>query len=550
MSEVAAAQPNIVKYRFSKSLIGRFTFKQTMRGASIWALIIGAYVASKSIGFAKVYPTQHARDKFAASLGNNIGLSAIFGKPHDVSTVTGYTEWNAIGVVVIILAIWSLLMATKTMRGAEESGRWETLLAGQTSGRRAAFSAIAGMSASIVLLYAIVSICFIAVGHNKQVNYSASTALLFSLTVTSAAAVFMSVGALTSQLMPTRSRSTMAATMAFGIFFILRAMADITSLGWLDYITPFGWIEKIQPLSGPKPLWLLPIAAFVLIVCSFAIYLAGERDLGESLFADKASVKPKFGLLNSNFAATIRLSGTNSLSWLSAISFTSIFYGLLTKSAAQSLSQSVSASRTFNKLSHSSTANFTLAFLGVVFMIAMLVMMNYAASAIVRIRQEEADGYLDNLLVQPLRRLTWLGDRCFVALVTIIMLGLTAAIATWVGVNLQHGNVSLHTLIVAGINSLPPAIFILGFGVFCIGFIPRLSSVLSYALVGWSFLVLMLSSGLHLSHWLLDTSLLYHMSLAPAKGPNWQTDAIMTLIGLALYLIGALRFNNRDLANE
>jgi ABC-2 type transport system permease protein len=60
--------------------------------------------------------------------------------------VAGYTAYHVIGVLGIIGAVWGLLAATRLLRGEEEAGRWELLLAGRTTRRRAAAAAIAGLA--------------------------------------------------------------------------------------------------------------------------------------------------------------------------------------------------------------------------------------------------------------------------------------------------------------------------------------------------------------------------------------------------------------------
>jgi putative exporter of polyketide antibiotics len=52
---------------------------------------------------------------------------------------------------------------------------------------------------------------------------------------------------------------------------------------------------------------------------------------------------------------------------------------------------------------------------------------------------------------------------------------------------------------------------------------------------------------MHLNHWLMDTSLLHHIALAPTVDPNWTINATYLVIGAALAAAGAWRFHRRDL---
>ncbi|MGD0284177.1 MAG: hypothetical protein ABSB12_01080, partial [Candidatus Saccharimonadales bacterium] len=339
-------------------------------------------------------------------------------------------------------------------------------------------------------------------------------------------------------------------TAVFGISFILKAIGDVTSAHWVLWLTPLGWVEKIQPLSNNQPLWLLPIFSLSLILAGLTVFYAGKRDLGASIFADKDTAKPHTRLLNSTIGISFRLTRTTNLSWLLAIGAMSIIYGSLTKSVAQAFNQSTSAKNILNKLAHQNHLAGVLAFLGVIFLLQMTVMMCYAASSSAAIRRDEAEGYLDNLLVRPVSRFRWLLGRIGLVLGVIILSGFVAGAAVWLGTLGQNDGVSFNTLIQAGTNIIAPVLFILGVGIFTFGIRPRITSFLTYGLIAWSFMIDMLSSGININHWILDTSILNHMVFAPATSPNWSINLILIGIAIALGIIGIIGFINRDLASE
>jgi putative exporter of polyketide antibiotics len=97
---------------------------------------------------------------------------------------------------------------------------------------------------------------------------------------------------------------------------------------------------------------------------------------------------------------------------------------------------------------------------------------------------------------------------------------------------------------------MTPVVFIFGLGVFVFGLLPRLTNILTYSAIGWSFLVVMLGSGLNFNHWLMDTSILHQVTFAPAVSPNWTVDLVLVILSLALCVIGSFRFKTRDLQNE
>jgi putative exporter of polyketide antibiotics len=99
----------------------------------------------------------------------------------------------------------------------------------------------------------------------------------------------------------------------------------------------------------------------------------------------------------------------------------------------------------------------------------------------------------------------------------------------------------------AGLNSAAPAAALLGIGVLTLGFAPPMTSIVCWGILGWAFLLDMLGSAIKVNHWVMDTSLLQHMALAPAVNPNWRIVGIYLAIGCAAAALGGVRFTQRDL---
>ncbi len=89
------------------------------------------------------------------------------------------------------------------------------------------------------------------------------------------------------------------------------------------------------------------------------------------------------------------------------------------------------------------------------------------------VREEEATGRLDNLLVRPLPRLVWFAGRLGVSLTLVVLAGLAAGVATWLGSANQHPGVSPLTLVGAGLNACAPAVCVLGVGALVLGLRPH-----------------------------------------------------------------------------
>lgn len=543
---------NLRQLNSPQTVIGRFVARRTFRAAIIWAMVFGVFVASKAIGYAAAYPTEDVRLKLAATFQHNVGLNVIFGVPSHIESVAGFTVWNTLGVMVIIGAIWGFLTATRVFRGEEESGRSELLLVGQTTPRRAAVNTFLGLGFSLLVLFLVASITFALVGRGHNVNYGIADSLFFAFAASAGALEFITVGAFASQIMPTRAKAAAMCMGIFGISFFTRAMADITSARWLLNISPLGWIEKLQPVMNPRPIWIVPIVCFAFFFASMAVWFAGRRDWGSSIIADKDTAKPHTNLLHSPFGMALRLTRATTIGWVLALTVMSAFFGLLTSTATQIYSDGGERVTKVLEQFAGGPSNSALAtlFLSIVFLMLATVMMCYAGSSVSAMRNDEAQGYLDNLLVRPVSRVKWLLQRVAFTTLAIGFLGIWTGFVVWLSESSQGAGVSFGTIFPAGLNAIAPTILALGIGVFAFGVLPRLTSVIAYGIVAWSFLIQMVSSGINLNHWVQDTAIFYHIALVPAADPRWDTNIVLISLAVVLATIGMVVFTRRDLQSE
>jgi ABC-2 type transport system permease protein len=542
------------RYRQAKLTIASFTGRRAARAGALWGLVFGLYVYDNAFAFDSIAPTAARRDVLLGSMARNAGLKALLGDTYRITTLGGFTEWRGIGVTVLVASVWGLMAATRMLRGEEAAGRWELFLAGLTTQRRATASALAGLGAGVLAMYVLTALLTVLVGARPDVGFSVGRSLLFAVAVTSGAAMFAAVGAVASEVMPTRARAAGVSAAVFGAAFMLRALGDASSSAhWLVYVSPLGWVEQLRPLAGAQPLWLLPIFGLV-AVCAVATVLLADRDLGDSLLADKATARPRLALLGSPLSLALRLSWAAIAGWLTITVVAALLYGSLAKSTGQAFASSSTLRKFTGQLTHVAQRQLQLAgtrvFAGIIFLILMTLIMAYVASALGKVREEEAEGYLDNLVVRAVSRQRWLSGRAGLILAVLVAAGILGAAAFWAAAASQHAGLSFHEMLLAGINSAAPAALLLGIGLLAFGFIPRLTTVVCWGIVAWAFLLDMLGSAVKVNHWLMDTSLLYHPALAPAVSPNWRIVGTYLALGCAAALLGGWRFTQRDLQSS
>ena len=535
--------------RWPGAVVGRLTAARVVRSATVWGCVFGLYTASSALAYAATYPTPSAREQLAATFGTNAGFNALIGPALQIDTVSGFTAWRSLGVLSLIGAVWGLLAGTRLLRGEEDAGRWELLLAGQTTRRGATAMALAGLAAGLLTLWCVTAAITVAVGRAGSVNIGVGPALYLALALVCSAALFLAVGALASQLAPTRRQAAGYAAGVLGVSFALRLIADSgTGLDWLRWVTPLGWVEQLRPLTSPHPLLLLPLGGLVAAMAGLAIQLAGSRDLGASVIPDSSSASPHTRLLSGPTGLTVRLARGVLLAWGLSIAVGALMMGLIAKSVGSVLSTTAGDRVTFAKLGYRGSG--AEQYLAITFLLVALMSALVAAGQLSALRGEESEGRLDHLLVRPLSRYRWLADRLAVVTSFLLVAGLITGVMCWLGAASQDTGVGLATLLGAGLNVVPPAVFVVGVGVLTFGWWPRAVSPVTYGLIAWSFLVEIIGGIVDASHWVLDTSLFHQIAAAPAASPDWTADALLAMLGVAAAAAGAVAFRHRDLTGE
>ncbi len=520
--------------------------RNATRWGALWGLLFGFYIAESAIGFKSVGGSAAARAKLARTLGTNKGMAALFGPAFHIDTVGGFTAWRSLGFLGLLGAVIGLLLATRLLRGEEAAGRYETLLAGHTTRSGAAAQALLGLAAGLLALFGVTALIAVAGGRKSTPHIRAGGMLAVTVAVVAVVAVFMAVGALASQLATTRRRAAALSAMVFGASFLVRAAADSApSLRFARWATPLGWPSLFHPLTGTRPIALVPPVVTVVLLGAVTIAIAGRRDFGAAVLPSTDTAKSRTGLLGGQAGLAVRVTRGAAYGWTAGLAVTGLFLGLIAQSASESVSGSNAVHDALARLgAHRSGA---LSYLGLAFLTVTALTSFAGASMVGATRDEEADGMLDNLLVRPVGRTKWLSVRVAAAIALTVICGLTAGVATWIGASTQHTGIGLATMLAAGINAVPPAVLLVGLGTLAHGVIPRQTKIAVYGVLVWGFLIQVLASATKLNRWLLDTSILHHVTPAPATSPDWTSAAVLVALGLLGAVAGAAAFEQRDL---
>jgi polyether ionophore transport system permease protein len=531
MATAASPVSALVRRAFRDSRVRTISFA--------WLFAIYAYI--QPVGYRHSYPTLQGRLQFAHSFANNKAVVVFYGKAYDILSVGGYSAWRVGGTLAIVAAVVGVLAAVRALRTEEDAGRAELVLSGivgRGTGFRAAIIAIA---AGMLVLFVAQTAGLVLGG------LAAGSSMYLALSEISVLAVFAGIGAVGSQIAPTRRIAIELGSAAVGVFWLLRVAADTSdAVSWLRWTTPLGWAEELRPFTGAQPLVLLLPVAATLVLLVLAARIASRRDIGTGLIGAHDRAEPRLRLLSSPVAQALRRERASLLVWVASVGAFGIVMGVVSKSVA-----SAGISKRLNhELARLGTGSVLTAsgYLGFAFIFFVLAAALFACAQIAAVRHEESDEQLETLLALPVSRRGWLGGRLGLASAGIAAIALSAALLSWLGAVSQGVSVSLPRMLEAGLNCLPVALVFLGLGALAYALVPRASAGIAYGLAAVAFLWYLTGALLGAPHWLVDLSPFQHVGLVPAQSFRPISALVMVGIGVAAGLTSLWAFERRDLA--
>jgi ABC-2 type transport system permease protein len=503
-----------------------------------FALLFFFAAYAQPTAYESAYPTHADRVKLAASFGENQAVRMLYGKPHDLLTTGGYVEWR-LGALPIFAAVWGFLAAIRAMRTEEETGRQELVLSGVVGRPRAFVAALVAIGVGALILWLALFLALVAGG--LPAGGSAGLALALMVPVP----VFAGVGALASQLAPTRRLAMGLSAGVLGAAFLLRVVADTTDLDWLTWATPLGWAGELRPFTGWEP-WVLvlPVVATVLLLLA-AERIFRVRDIGSGLLPSHDTSPPRLWLLSSPLQLAARSELGTLLAWVVGVGVSALIMGVVADSVANAgISEGVQDQ--VAKLGTGSIATATgylsFAFLFFIFAASLFVCMQMTAA-----RREEAEQRLETLFSLPVGRRGWLAGRLLLGVAGAALIALTAALLTWIGAVSSGVDISFWRMLEAGANCLPASLLFMGLAALAFAVVPKATAGIGYGLVSVAFLWETIGAIAEVPKWLLDLSPFHHIGMVPAEPFRLTAAVVMVAIAAVAGAAAIGLFARRDL---
>jgi ABC-2 type transport system permease protein len=505
------------------------------------AIWIGALVLVGTVVVAtyqSAYDTPQERAVLAAQIEGNPSFEALFGPARDIDTVGGFAIWRINGVALLLAAVWAMFATARLTRGEEDAGHTELLAAGALRREGPTLAALLVVGGGAVLLAAAVGGALLAAGLEPR------DAALVAGAQGLLAATFAAITALVAQLVASRGRTLAIAGGALAVAYFVRVVSTGADLEWLAWASPLGWGTQLG--YDPGIVRLVPFAVAVPVAAAAALALSRRRDLGATALGYGDATVGRGGPVRSAAALSRRLVLPAVLGWTVGLGAYALLIGLLTRDMLDFLRDSPGIVELAQQLGIDSLDRAE-GVLGFGFGVFALGVALVAAQQAAAIREEEASGRLETLLVRPLGRGRWLAGRLAAVAGALVLVSAATGLAAWIGVVARGETVDAWRLAAAAANLLPPALLFLGLALAAFGLRPRATAAAAWGLVLGTFLIEFVGSLLELPGWLLAVSPFHHLEPAPAVDPAIGPAMVMLLLGAAAAAVGVAAFRRRDL---
>jgi ABC-2 type transport system permease protein len=506
---------------------------------AVWLVAVVGLTYASARSEADLFPTAQSRAARAELMGSPAAV-ALGGPGYGLDDYTiGAMVANELGGwVALALAVMSVLVAVRHLRGSEESGLLEVVRSAPVGRGAPVLAAVALVALADMAIGAALALALVAAG------LPAGGAVAFGFGCALVGLVFGGIAAVAAQLVTHARTASMLGLLAIGIGFVLRAAGDVRSPesgSVLSWLSPFGWSQATRAWVDERwwPL-ALPVVVAVAVFAAAAV-LAERRDLGTGLLPERAGRSHASPRLSGMAAVTLRRLAGALVGWAVGVAAICALVGVLAREVVEFIEQEPGLAAFFPEGSGGAADAALARYL--------LVAVSLAAAAgvqgIAAVRAEEVAGRGAHVLAGPVSRERWLLAQAGVVLGAVsgmvllggLVMGVTAA-------STLDRPALVASLVGAAAAQLPALWTLTGVAVLVLGVAPRAFG-LAWAYLGYVALTAMLGGVLPEGSDM--ASPLRYTPMMPAEPMDWPAVLVLGGVGVLALSAGVLAFRRRDL---
>jgi len=494
-------------------------------------------------------------------------IVSFLGDPYAMNTPEGYITFRYMETTLpILLSIWPILAGARLVRGEEERGTMDVLLAMPQPRARLLLEKVGALVFALLVIAVLFALGVVGgEAALKGGHVDVARALLAGLNLSSLAFFFGMAALLISQVTVGRRAAAGWASALLILFVLLNMAGRELSGAWVQYLSPVYYYNLNRPLLAGFPDQLLaalvPLGLSVLCLVGSVILFA-RRDMGRSAIESQrqragGAESALRSLSRAERAVSTRTVSLHTLFadaggafwWLLGIVAFCAAVQFATPGFQKAFNQAVQQTPWLAAYLSDTPTSTNAALLGtLVFAFVPALVMILALTLALKWSSDLENGRLELVFSTPQSRRRVLLER-FGANALIVVL---ASVVTWltlaIGSQLANLAVDQGRLLAASFSMLPPALIAMGL-VYAVSGRLRYGAVVGIvtAYLVLSYLQESLEGSIQFPGWLMSLSV-FHLYGNPAfLGMNWTNFLGMTGVGIALLVIGLVQFRFVDI---
>lgn len=515
----------------------------------IWILGTAALLAVAAASVGQEYGDEKGRASILAVALATPALLALRGIPNG-NTLGSAVHFQSFAFLAVTIGLMNVFLATRHGRQDEERGRRELVLAGPVSRLSPPIATLAlGILANAVFVV-------IAIGGYVSAGVSVQGAVVSSVALGMTGLAFLGLTMIAGELMQTsRAANGVGVVLVLGSYALRAAgdatgTVDITKLtlqpGWPSWVSPIGWGQQTLAFTDNRWWPVAALAGLFVVGAAVALLIHSRRELGASIFVERAGRATALPTLNSPFALAWRLQWPTIIPWAAGSALLGLALGSLVTAISHANFDSPTLAALLQSLGHTSSSQLGTTLIPVVMVFVGAVAGAAGVQAVLRLREEEAEGRFENLLAEPRSRVDWMLSYAAVAALTVIItLGATAVTSGLSFLGTPHPD-SGWTAAGSALIQIPAALVFVGVTALLVGLLPQAAIGLGWGVYGVLLVIGLFAKLLNLPDWLAKVSPISNVPAIPTH--DWWPTVIVSAVAIVATALGAVALRRRDLS--
>ena len=501
-----------------------------------------------------------------AGFASLVPLLSFLGAPYAMQTPEGYITFRYLEAVLpLLLSFWPILAGARLVRGEEERGMLDVLLATPQPRARLLLEKVTALLIALLLIAVLFALGAV-VGEARLGGHADGVrALLAGLNLSLLAFFFGSLALLISQFTTSRGAAAGGASGLLLLALLLDIAGREVNGSWVQYLSPFYYYNLNRPLIPSfqnQPVAALLLLGLCVLCVGLSLVLFARRDIGRPTFSwQRQSARGNHQAMRSLSQAeravstravslhTLAAQGWSSFWWLLGMVVFCAYILLLVPSIQQAFYKIVQQTPWLQQLFFDTPTNTNTGVLGTIlfaFLPGLVVI--FALTLALKWSSDLENGRLELIFSTPNSRPRILLER-YGANVLVVLL---APVLTWlvllIGALFLNLSINQGRVLAASFSMLPPALITLGL-VYALAGRLRYGAVLGIvtAYLALSFLEETLEGVILWPSWIGSLSIFHLYGNPIFQGINWGNFLGMTGVAIVLLVISLVQFRYADI---